>query len=285
MPVGDVLVNFTVTSGTATLGLSSVLTGGDGIATAQLTLGQTPGPVTISAASSGLTTITFGATILPPQSTTPSPVINSNGIQGAALSAPPIQALSTGGIATVFGTNFAANATFLSVGTGDLVNGQTPTNFQGICVLVNGTRAPIFGVSSTQVNFQTPVLGTGTAAVQVVTGCDTAAPLTSPAVSVPAQTATPEFFYFVNNSTGINPVAATDSISGAYLVAASQFPGAGFTPAHPGEFVTIYGTGFGPTTPSFAPGTFPSQGGQVAGTVAVTLGETRCLRRIFSTRE
>ena len=271
MPVGNALVNFTVTAGTAVIGLSGVLTGADGVATAQLTLGQTPGPLSISAASAGINGVSFSLTILTPAA--PSPMITSDGVQGAALSVPPVQALSTGGIATVFGTNFASNTTFQSVAAGDLVNGQTPVNFLGVCVLVAGTRAPIFGASSTQVNFQTPLLGSAaSASVQVVTGCDSATPLNSNTLNVPAQNATPEFFHFANNTNGNNPVAATDSISGAYLVAASRFPGSGFTPAYPGEYVTIYGTGFGATNPSFAPGVFPTQGASLVGTVTVTLG-------------
>ncbi len=276
MPVGNALVNFTVTSGSAAIGVSGVLSGGDGVATTQVTLGQTPGPVSIGAASPGVAGVSFNLTVLQPGPPAPlSPVITANGVKGAALSSPPVLALSTGGIATVFGSNFAANTAFQSVAAGDLVNGQPPVNFLGVCVLVGGTRAPIFGASGTQVNFQAPVMGPGSSAtVQVVTACDTASPLTSNTVSVLAQNATPEFFYFVDNATGINPVAATDSLSGAYLVAASQFPGAGFTPAHPGEYVTIYATGFGATSPSFAPGVFPPQLGQVTGSVSVTLGGT-----------
>ena len=85
-------------------------------------------------------------------------------------------------------------------------------------------------------------------------------------------TGAPEFFYFVQNTTGINPVAATDSITGVGIAAASLFPGSGFAPAYPNEYVTVYATGFGATNPAVVPGAFPSQLANVASPVTVLLG-------------
>lgn len=284
-PVGGALVNFTVSSGSASFAsasssgstsgsaTASATTAGDGTASVVVTLGPNQGNVTISAASPGLNSVTFSLTVTAPPVVIPIPQIAVGGVTGAGLSVPAIQALSTGGIGTVKGQNFGVGPTFLSVGPGDLVNGQVPVNFHGVCFEIGGVRAFIFGASDTQINFQTPVLAAGaTAAVSVIAGCDASVPLASGAVNVPIQSATPEFFYFTYNANGNNPVAATDSITGAYLVAASQFPGAGFLPAQPNEYVTIYATGFGATNPSFAPGVFPPSGGTVTGTVTVTLG-------------
>jgi uncharacterized protein (TIGR03437 family) len=202
----------------------------------------------------------------------PQPQITSGGVEGAALSVPAVQALSTGGIATVFGTNFGGGAAFQKVGAGDLVNGQVPVNFQGICVTVGGVSAPVFGASGTQVNFQVPAVTAGSAAVQVIAGCGTANPLMSNAVMIPVQAATPEFFYFVQSANGINPVAATDAITGVGIAAANLFPGSGFAPAYPNEYVTVYATGFGGTNPAIAPGAFPTQLAGVSGAVTVSLG-------------
>jgi uncharacterized protein (TIGR03437 family) len=147
-----------------------------------------------------------------------------------------------------------------------------PLNFQGICVTVGGNSAPIFGASNTQVNFQVPAVASGTAMVQVITGCGTANALMSNAVSVSTQAATPEFFYFAQTANGINPVAATDAITGIGIAAANLFPGSGFAPAHPNEYVTVYGTGFGATNPLVPPGVFPAQLASATGTVTVLLG-------------
>ncbi len=270
-PVGNVLVNFTLSAGTATLSSSSALTGGNGVASIQVTLGATVGPVTITAASSGLTSVTFSLTITTPPPTTPVPTINPNGVQGSGFSTPPILALSTGGIATVKGVNFGAGATFTNIGTGDLVNGQVPVNYHSTCVTVGGVRAPIAGASDTQINFITPTVTGSNAAVIVIAGCDTAASVSSGAVTIPIQTETPEFFYFANNSNGQNPVAAADSLTGAYLVASSLYPTAGFIPAKPGELVTVYATGFGPTNPVVPPGVFFNDLAQATGAATVTL--------------
>ena len=137
-PVGNVLVNFAVTAGSASLSSSSVTTGGDGIASLQVTLGTTAGPVTITAGSAGLTTVTFSLIVTNPPPVNPVPTITT--VQGSGFSTPPVLALSTGGIATV-GSNFGGSATFTNIGTGDLVNGQVPVNYHQICVTVGGTRA------------------------------------------------------------------------------------------------------------------------------------------------
>src|SRR5262249_21139876 len=152
------------------------------------------------------------------------------------------------------GQGFGAPSTFVSVAPGDLVNGLVPTKFLGICVMISGVRAPIFGASDTQVNFQSPVMSGTSVTVSVISGCDSSTPAESNKMTILVRTATPEFFYAVNHDDGHNPVIATDSVSGTLLVAADLFPGAGIAPAHPGQYVTIYGTGFGPTKPSVAPG-------------------------------
>jgi len=271
-PVGGVVVSFAVSTGAASLSAATAVTKGDGTATIQLTLGATVGALKITAMATGLSSVSFNLTVTQAVITTPMPQITSGGVEGAALSIPAVQALSTGGIASIFGMNFGAGAAYQKVGASDLVNGQVPVNFQGICVMVGGTSAPVFGASATQVNFQVPAVAAGTAMVQVITGCGTANPLTSNAVSVATQSATPEFFYFVQNANGISPVAATDAITGAGLAASSLFPGSGFAPAQPNEYVTVYATGFGLTNPAVAPGAFPTQLSAAVGTVTVTLG-------------
>lgn len=270
MAVGNVLVNFSVSSGSASLGSSSARTGGNGIASVPVTLGQTAGPVTIAAAAAGLSGVTFSLTVTPAVIVTLAPQITS--VRGAGFSTPAVLALSPGGIATVLGLNFGAPGTFQSVGQGDLVNGQVPVNFLGVCVQVGGTGAPILGVSNTQVNFQTPAVSSGSSALTVISSCGTSSALSSAPASVTIQISTPEFFYFANNPSGQNPVAAVDPQTGVYLASASLYPGAGFVPAQPGEYVTVYGTGFGPTDPAVAPGSFFNQGANATGTVTVTLG-------------
>jgi uncharacterized protein (TIGR03437 family) len=270
IPVAGVTVNFSVVSGSATLSASSAQTDATGVASIQATFGAVQGAVKISAISAGLPGVTFNLTTLAPPS--PVPTIGTGGLAGAGLSVPPVQGLSTNGIASIFGTNFGAGQVFQKVGPADLVNGNVPTNFAGVCVDVSGTRAPVFGASDRQVNFQAPMLNPGaTVTVKVISACDAANQTTSNGVTAPAQAATPEFFYFVVNASGMNPVAATDSITGAGIASASLFPGSGFVPAKPGEYITVYATGFGATNPPFAAGAFFAGLAPAAGAVRVLL--------------
>jgi uncharacterized protein (TIGR03437 family) len=199
------------------------------------------------------------------------PRLDDAQVVGAALSVPAVRAMSVGGIMSAFGKNFGVGPAYRKVGESDLVNGNVPTQFAGICVDISGTRALVFGASDTQVNFQVPALAPGNSQVTVVTGCGTATEKRTNALTVPVQAAAPEFFYFVTSTNGKNPVAAIDSSSGAYLVSPSFFPGASVTPAKPGQMITVFGTGFGDTTPSVTPGTFFAGAAELKGAVRVLL--------------
>ena len=262
-PVSGAIVTFSVTSGSAQLSATTVETNASGVAIVLVTLGS-PGTIQIQATTQGLPAVTLSVTSAGPQ-------ISAGGVEGAGLSVPPVTSLSTGGIATVFGSGFGGPSTYVAVGSGDLVNGAVPTIFKGICVEVAGTKAPIFGVSNTQVNFQVPAISSASASVQVVANCGAANAEPSSGVTAPIAAASPEFFYFQTNSSGKNPVAATDAITNNGIAAAGLFPGSGFQPAYPGEIVTVYATGFGATNPPVAPGQFFAGAAQVTAPSTVLL--------------
>ena len=54
--------------------------------------------------------------------------------------------------------------------------------------------------------------------------------------------------------------------------ASGLISGATFTPAAPGEYLTLFATGFGATNPSFAPGVLPSGTPSVTAPVSITFG-------------
>ena len=165
--------------------------------------------------------------------------------------------------------------TVKTAGAADLVNGKVSTKLAGVCVLVGGTAAPIFAVTPGQINFQVPQLSaSSTAQVQVVTGCGASNELRSGAETVAVQSAAPEFFYFVQNSSGKNPIAAVNASTGVLVGQAGLISGATFAPAKPGDVVTLYATGFGATSPAFVPGQLPDQAAQVTGAVQVSLGSS-----------
>jgi uncharacterized protein (TIGR03437 family) len=198
------------------------------------------------------------------------------GVIGAGLSVPPVAALSPNGIMSIFGSNFAPAGT---AGQTLLVNGQVSTELDGVCVMVNSIAAPLFYVGPAQINFQVPsqVAGSQSAPVQVVTGCDTASPVQSNAVTLPVQTVAPEFLYWIQNTNGQDPIAGTDYNSGECLGAPGLLPSCvfqSFAPAKPGDILTLYAVGFGATSPSFASGTPATAAAQVPGSVQVSIGST-----------
>jgi uncharacterized protein (TIGR03437 family) len=258
-----------VTAGSAQLSSVSTLTTSAGTALVQVTLGTTLGEVTVAVSTDGVPGLTVNMVVTAPAA--PGPTLDEAGVVGAALSVPQVRALSAGGILSAFGKNFGVGATFRKVEISDLVNGKVPTNFAGLCVDISGVRAPIFGASDTQVNFQAPAGLTGSVTVRVLTACGTVNEKATNGVSITAQPASPEFFYFVASASGKNPVAATDAITGALRASPTLFPGSGITAAKPGSYVTVYATGFGDTEPSYVPGDFPPGGGLAKGAVLVLL--------------
>jgi uncharacterized protein (TIGR03437 family) len=202
------------------------------------------------------------------------PQISSGGIVGAGLSVPPATVLSPNALVTIFGQNFAAagSPTFV-VGAGDLVGGQVPTQFAGVCVEVNSVRAPVIVVSPGQLNIQVPAIPqSGTVGVQVIANCGQATEVRSPIVQVPGQSATPEFFFFAHNASGQNPVAAVNAGTGAYIGAPNLIPGATFVPARTGDILSVFMTGLGVTNPPYAAGVLPPSSASVAARLTVTLG-------------
>ncbi len=78
----------------------------------------------------------------------------------------------------------------------------------------------------------------------------------------------------MQNQGGKNPVAAVNLSTSTYVGQAGLIPNVTFAPAKPGDILTIYGTGFGATSPSYAAGELPGDAAQVTGTVQITLGST-----------
>jgi uncharacterized protein (TIGR03437 family) len=204
-----------------------------------------------------------------------SPAVSSAGVVGAGLSTPPVNALSPNGIAIAFGSGFAPAGALSVLTASNLVNGNISTEMDGVCVLVGLTEAPILAVTPTQVNFQAPQgIQPGSTSVQVVTGCGTANPVKSAAQTVAVQTATPEFFYFTQSSSGQNPIAAVDATTGVNVGTPGLLAGATFAPAKPGDIVTLYATGLGLTNPSFAAGVLPGAAAAITGAFQISVGST-----------
>ena len=201
-----------------------------------------------------------------------SPAIAPGGVVGAGLGIPAVTRLSPDGLLTIFGQNFAPAGTARGLTGADLQAGQVPVNLGCTCVAVNHQLAPLVYVSPTQINLQAPSgIHDGGFSVQVIANCGAPGQSASAAQTVSAQPAAPEFFFFQQNASGTNPVAAEDAVTGALIGPAGLLPGAALTPAKPGEFVALYATGLGLTDPAFAAGSVVNQIARGAFPVSVTL--------------
>jgi len=138
---------------------------------------------------------------------------------------------------TIFGVNLAPTTDTWTNAVG--ADGSLPTSLDKVSVSVGGLPAYIEYISSTQINAVAPNVGAGPVSVTV-----TAPAGTSPAFMVAAQTAQPAFFLW----NGLYAVATDENYD--FLVKSGTFPGVTTAPAKPGEIVILWGTGFGPTTPT-----------------------------------
>jgi uncharacterized protein (TIGR03437 family) len=138
------------------------------------------------------------------------PAVAAGGVVNAASFAP---GMAPGGMASVFGANLGGGATAQAAP-------PLPVQLAGVGVLVGGRAAQLFYASDRQVNFLVPSglpEGETTLAVSTPLGV-------SPAVSVPVLTYLPGLFF--DPATGLGAIVQR------------------------GDFLEIYGTGFGPVRPS-----------------------------------
>jgi uncharacterized protein (TIGR03437 family) len=162
-------------------------------------------------------------------------------ISGAGLSLPAVQVLSPGGLFSVFGSDFTAGPP-RAIGQAEVSAGALPDTLGQTCLLAGGVRAPLLYISATQINAIAPASTASAMAVAVVADCGTADERIGDPVMVAMRAAAPEFLG--------SPIAATPA------------------GARPGEVVTLFGVGFGPTASMAPPGT-------IAIGVAATLGAAR----------
>jgi uncharacterized protein (TIGR03437 family) len=132
----------------------------------------------------------------------------------------------------------------------------------GVSVSIGGKPAYIYTITPGQINVQAPDVGSGTVQAIVTAPGGASAPFTTS-----SQLYSPAFFPWPGNQ----PVATHVD----YSIAAKNgtFPGITTVPAKPGEVITLWGTGFGPTNPTVPAGQEPDvQAPPTQATVGVTLG-------------
>ena len=168
----------------------------------------------------------------------PTPTLPANSVVNGASFRPatePNSAIAPGAIVAIFGTDLAGGTQLASDVPLLTTLGDTSVTF-------NNIPAPLFFVSSVQINAQVPfelVTGAGTVTVQVKRGSETstAQPIGLAAVSPGV---------FTLNQQGTGP--------GAILHADNFQPVSESAPAQPGEFLLIFSTGLGSVQPEVPSG-------------------------------
>ena len=141
-------------------------------------------------------------------------------------------AISPGEVIVLYGSSMGPS----SVTSFQLSNGNVPTSVAGTSVYINGLAAPVLYSSASQVSAIVPFEVNGSAAQIYVTYQGQ----TSAAVSVSVSPATPSLFSL--DFSGKGQAAAVNFTGGAINGSAH--------PVSAGQYVELYGTGFGQTNPS-----------------------------------
>jgi adhesin/invasin len=239
--------------------------GGTWLTVSQAT-GSTPATITVSADTTGLQPDVYsGFVTLTPDDPTISPVAVSVSLvvdcgAGGCPSPGPAPASVTNAASFHVGSSpggaHAIFGTYLGSSTQTASTFPLPTSLAGTSVLVNGIAAPLYFVSPSQINFQMPSATVpGSVPIVVTTNVGSSSGLTS--------TVTP-----IQPGLFIYPNLRAKALNQDLTLHTPQ------TPIGAGEFVVLYLTGLGPTTPAVPDGQ-PAPANPLAyvnGVVQATIG-------------
>jgi uncharacterized protein (TIGR03437 family) len=186
------------------------------------------------------------------------------------------QQLSANAMITIFGLGFQVPGRTRGVGLGDIDNNTFPTTLACVSILATGAGLPTAGiflpmayVQVDQINAQAPVVpGTGPLNLTVVVNAGKPNELRSDIATVNFQTFAPSFFVYPNSkSIAAQAGGSNQSIANPSVVSTGR-------PARPGEVITLYGTGFGATSPAVGTGQLASGAATLTTPITVTFGGT-----------
>jgi uncharacterized protein (TIGR03437 family) len=227
-------VTFAITSGVGTLSNPSATTDANGNASTNVSAGNTAGSLVITATSAGFS-VTFTLTISPPG---PTNVIFLNGASLQGVNPPVSNVVAAGEIVTMQGNGLAPGV--VGVVTATNIIGAQPLTLAGITIKFNNIPAPIFSVSNVngvqQVTVQVPfeLAGSSSATVSITTPGGGSGSFT-----VSVQGFAPGVFE--TTAFGLAHQVLAIRPDGSYVSPAN--------PAHLGEIIIIFVTGFGQTSP------------------------------------
>ena len=257
LPNGTVGAAYTSTTVTASGG-SGVYTWSAASLPAGLSIGTSTGAITGTPTAAGAVTVTvtvtdsnsatatknYSLTVNPGTTSVPTLATVSASTQGQAMIGPNTWV-------SIYGSNFAI-AGFTDDWTKSIKNSPTgalPTTLDGVSVMIGGQQAYVAYLSASQINVLTPNIGFGPLQVTVTNPAGT-----SNAVTIMSQQdVTGLFVWPTGCMANCQPVATHSDYS--YAVANGTFAGVTTVPAGPGETITVWGSGFGTTSPAIPYGT------------------------------
>jgi len=195
----------------------------------------------------------FVVKLAPPGSPAITSVLNAASLQSG---------IEAGSWVTIQGTNLANTNPGRTWRSDEIVNGNLPTALDGVSVTIDGKPAFVEYISPNQINVQAPS-DSAVGSVNVVVSNNGA--LSAPATAQ-LQAAGPGFFLYPGTS------YALASRLPDYALVADPSIVAGATAAKPGDFVVLWGTGFGATNPAVAAGTVVNGAPAVVVAPTVTVG-------------
>ncbi len=177
-------------------------------------------------------------------------------VNGASFAA----GFQPGSWVTIEGTNLAL--TTRSWRADEIVSGKLPPSLDGVSVTINGLSAYLSYISPTQLNMQAPTDSS------VVDGQGVPVVVTSPTGTIRGNAVVrmvaPGIFMI-----DAQRVAAVN-LDGSVVAPAGAFPGS--RPAKQGDYVELYLTGLGPTTPPVPAGQVFSTPAPIVNSINVTVG-------------
>ena len=188
----------------------------------------------------------------------PGPPVISSVVNGASFQS----GIEAGSWVTILGSNLAGTFPGRTWRGDEIVGGRLPTALDGVSVTIDGSPAFVEYVSPQQINVQAPSdAATGNVSVVV----NNNGVLSSPAPAQ-LQAVAPAFFTY----TGTNYAEASRYPDYAPVANPAVVPGT--VAAKPGDVLTLWGTGFGATTPAVPAGTVVTGAPVTAVPPTVTVG-------------
>lgn len=160
--------------------------------------------------------------------------------------------ISPGTWVELYGQNFTTQTRDW---TGLIQNNQAPTSIGGVSVNIGNKPAYLYYVSPAQINAQVPDgVGTGPVAVEVVSAGGRTSTTAQVTALSPVLLTTPSFL--VGGRQYAAALFAADLNQGrqVFVGRTNLVSGATFRPARPGDALTIFAVGCGPTNPASAAG-------------------------------